>query len=600
MAKPKLVFFAPINDLGMFERYVQQVASLRDRFDLSVEVGTLLRKHSEELTDPGDSYLEYSVKNPSFFKFIIPEKLRPYLDTKFAEENLALMARKVDVLKKAGLHAAMYANEPIYQREPLYAAFPHWRGPRADHPRRSRNPIWAPCLLQPEVAEAYRETIAELCRRFPIFDTFTFLTNDCGSGFCWSTTLYNRPNGPAACRAAGPAPHVAAFHRAVIEGARSASCEVETFMNHIYPDPEPELCRRVLPEGAHILPESGEGATANLGSAVGRTYPVKGVEDALGFLGQLESAFGRQPKTILFRLGVAYEKNYADFQALDLLLRLLRGYLEQPTRTIQDRLALLDRVAGELYGKEGGPAMVEAWYELHRAFQVESVWPRASGMPLYNCVSARWLTRPLVAFPDRLTPEEERYWLPFVFCGFGEEVRRNLLDFHGGRAADNSTPGRDLQLRDGWFSQFDGALRRAASAFQAAAEKGVERARVAARALAILRCLYRNCRNVIDFALLMEKATAREGMWVLGEKPEGDPERQRVYEIVRTELDNALELIGLVEGEGAEEVIVTAPTPAEEDTFTLSPDLAGQLQRKRSIMLAHWRDFDQFFLPPHL
>ena len=98
----------------------------------------------------------------------------------------------------------------------------------------------------------------------------------------------------------------------------------------------------------------------------------------------------------------------------------------------------------------------------------------------------------------------------------------------------------------------------------------------------------------------MEHAVPRGGMWVLGEKPEGAPERSRVYEIVRTELDNTLELIGLVEGEGAEEVIVTAPTPAEEDTFTLSPDLAEQLRKKRAIMLAHWRDFDQFFLPPHL
>jgi len=42
------------------------------------------------------------------------------------------------------------------------------------------------------------------------------------------------------------------------------------------------------------------------------------------------------------------------------------------------------------------------------------------------------------------------------------------------------------------------------------------------------------------------------------------------------------------------------PQGSADDTFTLSPDLAEQLRRKRSIMLAHWRDFDQFFLPPHL
>ena len=600
MSKQKLVFLAPVNDPETFDRYVSLASGMSDLFDVSIGVGTMARKHSEELTDPGDSYLQYSVKNPSFFKFIVPEKLRPYLDTAFAEENLALMSWKVDVLKEAGLHAAMYANEPIYQREPVYQAFPHWRGARVDHPRRSRNPVWAPCLLQPEVQEVYRETIAELCRRFPIFDTFTFLTNDCGSGFCWSTTLYNRPNGPAHCRSVGPAPHVAAFHRAVIEGARDGGCEVETFMGHIYPDPEPELCRRLLPEGAHILPESGEGATGGLGSTIGRTYPVRGIEDVLGFVGQLEAMHARQPKTTFFRVGVAYQKSHTDLASLGFLLSVMRRFLKQPTNTLQERLALLGQVADDSYGPDAGPAVVEAWYELNRAFQVQAVWPRATSMPLYSGLSARWLTRPLVAFPEELTSDEVDYWLPHVFYGFGDEGRRNVLDFHGGRAADNITPGRDLQLRHGWFASLDSALARAQSAFRAAAEKGVEQATLTARAIAILRCIYRSIRHVMDFGLLMERAQPREGMWELGERPEGDPERAQVYGIVRDELDNTLELIDLVEGEGTDQVLITASKPEDEDTFILGPDLADQLRKKRQIMLAHWRDFDRLYLPPHL
>jgi hypothetical protein len=88
-------------------------------------------------------------------------------------------------------------------------------------------------------------------------------------------------------------------------------------------------------------------------------------------------------------------------------------------------------------------------------------------------------------------------------------------------------------------------------------------------------------------------------MWVLGEKPEGDPERLRVYQIVRDELDNSLELISLLES-GGTEVIVTAAKPEDEDTFILGPDLAGQLRKKRAVMLAHWREFDEVFIPPHL
>jgi hypothetical protein len=145
----------------------------------------------------------------------------------------------------------------------------------------------------------------------------------------------------------------------------------------------------------------------------------------------------------------------------------------------------------------------------------------------------------------------------------------------------------------------DSSLARAGRAFAAAAEKGVEAARLTERAIAVSRCLWKSCRHALDFGLLMEHAVPRGGMWVLGEKPEGDPERLRVYQIVRDELDNSLELIGLLES-GGSEVIVTAARPEDEDTFILGPDLAEQLRKKRAVMLAHWREFDEVFIPPHL
>ncbi len=198
-----------------------------------------------------------------------------------------------------------------------------------------------------------------------------------------------------------------------------------------------------------------------------------------------------------------------------------------------------------------------------------------------------------------MTAEETDYWLSDVFYGFGDEGRRNILDFHGGRAADNNTPGRDLALRDGWFARFDAALARARRAFGSAAETGVAGAEVTALAIDPLRCVYRNCRNVTDFGLLMEKAQPREGMWVLGERPEGDPERDRVYHTVRAELDNTQRLIRLLE-EGPDDLVVTAAQPEDEDTFLLGPDLVEQLKMKRRITLAHWCDFDRFFTPPHI
>lgn len=131
-------------------------------------------------------------------------------------------------------------------------------------------------------------------------------------------------------------------------------------------------------------------------------------------------------------------------------------------------------------------------------------------------------------------------------------------------------------------------------------ERGAGPARLTAHGLAITRCLYRSARHALEFGLLMERAQPREGLWQLGERYEGDPERTQVYRIVRDELDNCLRLIDLLRKEETGEVLVTASTSEEEDTFILGPDLIDQLRRKREIMLRHWSEFDRLFLPPHL
>src|SRR5205085_11959779 len=51
----------------------------------------------------------------------------------------------------------------------------------------------------------------------------------------------------------------------------------------------------------------------------------------------------------------------------------------------------------------------------------------------YVGVSMRHINRPLVAVPEKLTPEEEAYWLPHVFNPSVDEARRDYIDFHGGR-----------------------------------------------------------------------------------------------------------------------------------------------------------------------
>jgi hypothetical protein len=92
-----------------------------------------------ELTDPGDPYLQYSINFPQLFHFIIPPEIEPYVERSYVQANLDLMDQKMAVLRELGIKGAFFGREPVYFREPVYQKYPHWRGPRVDHPRRSRD-----------------------------------------------------------------------------------------------------------------------------------------------------------------------------------------------------------------------------------------------------------------------------------------------------------------------------------------------------------------------------------------------------------------------------------------------------------------------------
>src|SRR6266545_4521642 len=198
----------------------------------------------------------------------------------------------------------------------------------------------------------------------------------------------------------------------------------------------------------------------------------------------------------------------------------------------------------------------------------------------------------MVAFPEELTPEEERYFLPHVFA-VGDEARRaNLLDLHGYPAADVNAA---FDLRSAYYDQIAGELRSAAASFATAARavegKSGAHLAAAAKAAGLLARLWLTCRNWIEFAVLRGQGAARpsEEMQRLspGERARAEAYRQRLDRVMRAELDNTPAFQELL-GADREGVLVRGAAAEEEDTFMLSPDLQAQLTKKREIMCAHW------------
>src|SRR5262249_51189465 len=137
--RPRLVINYASNDLDAFAEAAEAVAPLADRYDLRMVVNHLAAKDVRHRTDLGDPYLQYSANFPDLFHFVVPAPLAPHVDPAMVEANLRLAQGKLAVLRRLGIGGAFLGREPVYLPEGLYQEHPQWRGPRIDHPRRSRN-----------------------------------------------------------------------------------------------------------------------------------------------------------------------------------------------------------------------------------------------------------------------------------------------------------------------------------------------------------------------------------------------------------------------------------------------------------------------------
>jgi hypothetical protein len=77
----------------------------------------------------------------------------------------------------------------------------------------------------------------------------------------------------------------------------------------------------------------------------------------------------------------------------------------------------------------------------------------------------------------------------------------------------------------------------------------------------------------------------------------GDRDYAAWNQIQRREMDNARELIRLLQSGGLE-FFARARQPKDEDTFVLGPDVVGALEQKIRIMRRRWLDVQDHLVSP--
>lgn len=593
-------------NLDEFHAFARMASRMKPYGDVQVDIGTLADKSWYETPSVVNSpWHEYANEGTCIAKFFPHPKIAPFIPADWVAKNRELLLVKAAILRELGLNAAFHSDETHFLPAAFFEKYPHLRGPRIDHPRRSNQPEFSWCVDLEETREMIEWMACELKRSVPEIKTIMSHINDAGGGLCWAAALYSGPNGPAHCANRNAGTRVKEYVAAIHRGAQKAGGDVVFRIDGLFWQNEDELIARMLPlnsllESGGPPPEAnGEDAydrsTTGVGSLINEANPVKGLIDPLAMLSSLESATSPAVNTIVINTSPWYLRGDDSLQTAAKLVEIVQDFLDRPVRGLIPRLDRLRELAVRWGGNQNADSLVEAFYAMNQAFLLkEAIAPMYSAT--YCDVSMRFITRPLLFNPEVLTAEEERYFLPYVFNVSVKDARDDYADFHGGKMTGPAT----------WD---DAGLQRAVANALSAAQK-MESAKGApeekwlkqlALSLKLWMCGVRSINNFYFGQLIRDRNKD-----VIAKGPRrptkqyylmGDNDYEDWNAIQRDELDNTNELIGILQN-GGMDLIVRADSPRYEDTFLLGPDLIGALRQKTRLMQREWLDVQQYLSSP--
>ena len=569
-----------------------------------VSVGPLpFRYNSWVLPDNTDPYAAWSNSALSLFRVCPPPALQEWLPLAHAKEAQAVISAQLEIMRHYGLKAVSSSIEPHWLPNEVYQAHPRWMGAQCELGRIAMRPYFAPNIDDPEVLELYRSAMQEFCTLFPEVDQLSFLTNDSGAGLAWAPCLYPGMNGPVRYRKRDGGARIATWLTALQEGAAQAGVAMRLNISSSGLPTEwvvsarAKLVHGLFVCGGNELGEAWGVAGANMGGGLwDLSYPVLGLGDPAGFLGGLQHVY-HNPDGAAGRASIGVHDG-----DLDLARQLLDNYLENPGQGLLQRTALTLRTAEQLTGNaESAEELVEVWDSVQRALHsIGQIRQKGFGNALPFCgVSMRWLVRPLVPEPEKLTPEETAHYRNFLFS---IEPEKDNPDF-GYVLGKHVFHGEGVMWMARWclveaIDTLTNARQRVESIAgrctdpQQAARLSLYAARIGA-----LTCLAANIKNTIMYQYALDTADQPQygpNMMDYDDNMICDMRALNQRKIAREEFDNIAELVELIETH-AEKLIDFADSEETESVFFLSPHIVDDLKRKLQIMLDHWQDYEQLY-----
>ena len=590
-------------DLAFFEKKAR----------LSKELGATFVTITDQLPpamwqfDPKDDpYPGWFIYRPSLLKIFPPKEVQPFVNMQYAAKVASILEARCKILRKYGLKATFNSNEPQTLPDAFFIAYPEQRGPRVDQPNRSRTAWWAPSVDEPKTLELYAEAMKSLLARCPEAENFTFLTSDSGSGFDWVPALYAGINGNAKWKDKPMERRVSGFLIALQQAAKEAGHDIMINITPITPRQwmTPSFSPQTLDAIVHLLPRglavSGrEGPDGRVFGGEVRSGGFSAFSPVVGLVvpnmsGGAPTPAGDAAPRIAVDLG---DENGIDFN--DRLIEALRSH---PSANMVERLQSLRVLAASEVGEENADSLLETWNSLNQVQQKLDVL-NFGGMLQFGHVLGRWVTRPMVPFPEELTAAEKKNWRRFLFQAKGDEQALDLIDIQA------------MRMFEGWGAKliFQRAVETTAPQLLGASERiarfapGISDPNIRlywelyAKRLEAAYCLLESADHMVSYQAHLDRIRA------LGIKPEVNPplgvqsgwDRTDMMELARKEIDTMIRLRQIIQST-KEPILETADRADEENVMRLGPNIAAQIKDKIDTMNRHWRNYDRIFTVPNL
>jgi hypothetical protein len=590
----RFILHSPTRDLEQFKAFAIEAARLKPYGQVVVNISEIAEKGFHEIPEGGSGWHEYAVNSPGLHRVFPHPKIAPHVPADFVKANQKLLLDKAKVLQELGLDAGYWGVEPYFIVESFWREFPHLRGPRVDHPRRSTQEEFSICVDHPESREIISWMAAELRKAVPNFGTFVFKTNDAGGSMCWANALYPGIQGPAGCQSLSPGQHVANFVSALHEGFETGGGDVPVYIGHCnFWGNEIYDIQRLLPANTFLA--AMDSSTMAFGSMISGAYPIRGMINPAEILAKLERFHKPQIKTVFVDFRSSYDRANETPETTARVLDVFEHGAQNPTSSLLGRLNSLKAFAAKWAGENNAEALMEALVDLDNAFKLRSAITGRGFSTLYAGVSLRHITRPFVIRPELLTEDEESYFLPHIFNVDRGEARKDYIDLHGGRMSgpvNGMPPGWNQALS----KMLDVAGRLEAMADAEGQGKFLFKLATAVR---IYVSVNRSAVNFYFGQTIRDQYADRLAGEPLPVKlvPGGTADLMKWNDLMRAEMQNTEQLIALLKERGTEQIVI-APDSKHEDTFVLGPDLLDQLKRKIDITRKYWLDAEHFLQPP--